>query len=54
MSDKYKELLELLLGDIDNIDKDTPWSNIEPEWWLMMMTLRVTTLQHLKKLKEIK
>lgn len=28
------------LEEIDNIDSKTPWSNIEPKWWLEMMEVR--------------
>lgn len=28
------------LEEIDNIDSKTPWSNIEPKWWLEMMEFR--------------
>lgn len=26
--------------EIDAIDKETPWSEVEPEWWLEMMQAR--------------
>lgn len=28
------------IEEIDNIDSKTPWSNIEPKWWLAMMEVR--------------
>lgn len=36
------------LEEIDNIDKMTPWSNIEPKWWLDMMDAR----KELQKVKQ--
>ena len=38
--DKFIELLNNTLDEIDKIDKKTPWQNTEPKWWLRMMKLR--------------
>lgn len=29
-----------MLAEIDKIDQDTPWQEVEPNWWLSMMDLR--------------
>ena len=39
-SEKLDDVLIKLIKDIDEIDKETPWSEIEPDWWLDMMELR--------------
>ena len=26
--------------EIDEIDRKTPWSEVEPEWWVRMMEIR--------------
>lgn len=46
MEDKYVELLDKILADIDEIDGDTPWRETEPEWWLQMMSLRSIAQQY--------
>ena len=30
----------LSIAEIDGIDRDTPWSEREPAWWLHMMSVR--------------
>ena len=40
MKEKYEELKQQILKSIEEIDKETPWQNIEPEWWLEMMELQ--------------
>ncbi len=50
--DEYIELLEKTLKDIDTIDGDVPWREVEPEWWLQMMTLRRVVQQYLNGYNE--
>lgn len=33
---KFVSEMEYLLIKLKEIDKETPWQNIEPEWWLAM------------------
>jgi len=39
-SEMYKQLKEAVLQATEFIDKETPWQNTEPEWWLEMMDLQ--------------
>lgn len=39
MKDEYIKLLSKILDDIDKIDNNTHWYEIEPKWWLDMMDL---------------
>lgn len=36
----FAGLLDQLLIDIDTIDGNTPWQEVEPGWWLQMMAIR--------------
>ncbi len=36
-SEQWASLKEEVLEKIEAIDKDTPWQECEPEWWLEMM-----------------
>lgn len=36
----FVEELERLMTSIDAIDRITPWSEREPEWWCRMMDIR--------------
>ena len=38
--EKYERLKESIINQIDSIDYETPWSSMEPEWWLEMMELQ--------------
>jgi len=33
----FKKLCKNVLAEIDKIDKNVQWSEIEPVWWLEMM-----------------
>lgn len=50
MEAKYRELLEKLLLDIDSIDNETPWQEVEPEWWVQMMVLRRSAQERFNRL----
>tara|TARA_R110002167_G_C12369091_1_gene623938 strand:- start:360 stop:560 length:201 start_codon:yes stop_codon:yes gene_type:complete len=39
-SEMYKQLKESILQATEFIDKETPWQNSEPDWWLEMMDLQ--------------
>lgn len=39
-SEKYIELLETLIKEIDDIDNETQWQPTEPKWWVEMMETR--------------
>jgi len=39
-NERYQELLEKCLAEIDSIDDATPGSPTEPEWWVQMMEFR--------------
>ena len=52
METKYKELLEKLLNDIDKLDAETPWQEIEPAWWLQMMDIRAKAQWQINHLNE--
>jgi hypothetical protein len=39
-SEMYKQLKEAVLKATEFIDKETPWQNTEPDWWLEMMDLQ--------------
>jgi hypothetical protein len=44
-SDRWEELKargNATLSEIDSIDRDTPWAEVEPRWWLEMMDFRRT------------
>ena len=34
----YKEMLDLFLNEINQVDEKTPWFD-EPDWWLDMMRI---------------
>lgn len=46
MEEKYIELLDNFLKEIDIIDGETPWQERKPEWWLQMMTMRKIAQQY--------
>ncbi len=54
MEAQYIELLIKLLIDIDDLDKQTPWHEFEPRWWLEMMEFRVLAADSLKNRLEHK
>ena len=37
---KFIDMCKEFIKQIDEIDRDTPWSQIEPQWWLDMMKIR--------------
>ena len=36
----YLFILEHFLNEIDRVDRQTPWQEIEPEWWIDMIEIR--------------
>lgn len=51
MKEKYIELLTEILIKINEIDTETLWQEVEPEWWLQMMELRRQVYHNKKALK---
>ena len=51
--EEYKKLLEKLLNDIDAIDNDTPWQEVEPKWWLSMMDFQSYAIRELDGMNHI-
>ena len=49
---KFKKLLEDSIEQMDAIDKETEWSAIEPQWWLIMMEVRKTHRDALTAIKK--
>jgi hypothetical protein len=37
---KWEIFREEVTARINEIDKETPWSETEPEWWLQMMEVQ--------------
>jgi len=52
MEDRYKDLLNSLLSDIDEIDSEVVWQESEPEWWVQMMVLRRCTQERVDRLTQ--
>ena len=38
-SQKWRELKAHILQRIEEIDERTPWKEVEPQWWLEMMSV---------------
>jgi hypothetical protein len=38
--EEWEDLKKEILEKIDKIDKNTPWQDYEPKWWLEMMDIR--------------
>lgn len=36
---EFKALLEAFMEKAEKIDNDTPWSNLEPQWWCDMKAM---------------
>lgn len=45
MKDRWEKTKAELLKEIEEIDQATPWSNVEPQWWLQMMRVQRALLQ---------
>lgn len=45
------DLCENILSQIESIDKETPWSEVEPKWWLEMMEVQSFVINKLKALR---
>lgn len=43
--------MKAIISKIDIIDKETPWQNSEPEWWLEMMEIRKKAFDAAQKFK---
>lgn len=43
-SARWKAAKVALLREIAAIDDDTPWSEVEPDWWLEMMAVQRAAL----------
>jgi len=39
LQQRYTKAIENTINEFDKIDKDTPWQEVEPKWWLDMMEL---------------
>ena len=50
--EEFYKLLEEICDKVDIIDENTPWSEVEPQWWLDMMEIRRKVVN--SKLKERK
>jgi hypothetical protein len=37
---KWESLKQSVIQQITEIDKETPWQDYEPEWWLEMMNIQ--------------
>jgi len=37
--EKWENLKKYILTQVDIIDREVPWSNTEPEWWLEMQEI---------------
>lgn len=46
---QWEKLKREIKQRIDEIDKETPFSDTEPEWWLEMQTLRRSIQNKTKK-----
>ena len=46
----YLSMLEYFLNKIDKVDKQTPWQEIEPEWWIDMIEIREFILNKKEKI----
>ena len=38
--EKFEQLKKTLIEATEQIDKETPWQEREPKWWLEMMDLQ--------------
>ena len=45
-SEKWENLKKYILTQTKKIDKETPWQNSEPEWWLEMQTIERNVRQY--------
>jgi len=43
--EKWKHLCEEILVKIDEINHETVWQDVEPDWWLHMMEVRRTIIR---------
>ena len=44
--EKWENLKKYILIQTEKIDKETPWKNSEPEWWLEMQTIERNIRQY--------
>lgn len=44
--EKWENLKKYILTQTEKIDKETPWQNTEPEWWLEMQTIERNIRQY--------
>lgn len=45
-SARWKAAKAALLAEIAAIDKATPWSDVEPDWWVEMMAVAAALSRH--------
>ena len=45
-SARWRAAKDALLREIAAIDKDTPWSEVEPDWWIEMMAVAASLHRH--------
>lgn len=48
-SERYSVDIEATIKEIDRIDSLTPWSEVEPNWWLDMIQERKDLRKRLNK-----
>jgi hypothetical protein len=44
--------MEQLIVKLKEIDKETPWQHVEPEWWLMMSNIEKIAMSAIQKFKK--
>ncbi len=51
-SQQYYDLLQKIIDEIDEIDKQAPCQHAEPEWWLQMSSMVLRRIER-KNRKQI-
>lgn len=46
---RYKDALSNFLSELSDINNETPWSNVEPAWWLEMTAVERAVLAAISK-----
>ncbi len=49
---KFVSEMEQLLVKLKAIDKETPWQQVEPEWWLAMSDIERMAIAAVQKFKK--
>ena len=47
---EFEKLFDYIIDESERIDKDAPWQEREPDWWVMMSALQGQTIQYKKNL----